>query len=136
MFWSFNKDLGIFVTYLLCFYISVLTSCLHVNVPCRANMTNLLFTHKVMVNVKVTKRQNLAQKHNFSSFKGICAEFVKLMFTMFFNVHKRIFCLVFYMTNFLNCIQSGGRTSKAAQNASKHFFSLVFKVIFSHTLLQ
>ena len=56
-------------------------------------------------------------------FKGICVEFVKLMFTMFFNIHMRIFCLVFYMTNFLNCIQSGGRKSKAAQNASKHIFS-------------
>ena len=51
--------------------------------------------------------------------KGICAVFVKLMFTMFFYIHMRIICLVFYMTNFLNCIQSGGRTSKAAQNASK-----------------
>ena len=56
-------------------------------------------------------------------FKGICAEFVKLMFTMFFNIHMRIFCLVFYMTNFLNCIHSGGRKSKAAQNASKRNFS-------------
>ena len=57
-------------------------------------------------------------------FKGICAEFVKLMFTMFFNVHMRIFCVMHYMTNFLlNCIQSGGGTGKAAQNASKHIFS-------------
>ena len=54
--------------------------------------------------------------------KGIRAEFVKLMFTIFFNVHIRIFCLVFYMTNFLNCIQRGGRTSRATQKASKHIF--------------
>ena len=68
VFWSFNENLGIFITYLLCFYISVLTSCPHMNVPCCAYMTNLLFTHKVKVNVKVTKRQNLAIKQNVSSF--------------------------------------------------------------------
>ena len=68
VFWSFNENMGIFLTYLLYFYISVLTSCLHVNARCCANMTNLLFTHKVKVNVKVTKRQNLAEKTNFSSF--------------------------------------------------------------------
>ena len=66
VFWSFNENLGIFITYLLYFYIAVLTSCLHVNVPCSANMTNLLFTHKAKVNVKVTKRLNLAKKHNFN----------------------------------------------------------------------
>ena len=82
-------------------------------------MTYLLFTNKAKVNVKVTKRQNQAQMPNLAHFKGICAEFVKLMFTMSFYVHMRIFCLVFYMTNFLNCIQSGGRTGTAAQNALK-----------------
>ena len=77
--------MGIFITYLLCFYISVLTSCPHMNVPCCANMTNVLFTDKMKVNVKVTKNQNLAQNQMLAHFKilahfkGICAEFV---FTM------------------------------------------------------
>ena len=43
--------------------------CQYMNVPCCANMINLLFTHKVKVNAKVTKRQNLAQKQNASSFQ-------------------------------------------------------------------
>ena len=103
------------------------------NVPCCATMTNLLFIHKDKVNVKVTKRQNLAKKTTtiLAHFKGIRVEFVKRMFTMFFNIHMRIFCLVFYMTNFLNCIQSGGRKSKAAQNASKHIFSSHSRLYFS-----
>ena len=51
---------------------------------------------------------------------------------MFFNVHMGIFCLVFYMTNFLNCIQSGDRTSRAAQNASKHIFPRIQDYIYQH----
>ena len=69
------------------------------------------------------KDKTWPKKLILAHFKGICVEFVKLMFTMFFNIHMRIFCLVFYMTNFLNCIQSGERKSKTAQNASKHIFS-------------
>ena len=40
LFWSFNENLGMFITYLLCFYISVFTFCRHVNVLCCAYMTN------------------------------------------------------------------------------------------------
>ena len=72
-------------------------------------------------------------------FKGICAEFVKFIFTMLFNVHMRLFCLVFYMKNFLNCIQSGGqghRKKKSCSKCFKTYFILVSKVILAHTLLQ
>ena len=56
-----------------------------------------------------------------ANFKSISAESVKLMFTMFFYVHMRIFCLVFWMTNFLNCIQSGqAMLLKMLQNRVKH----------------
>ena len=101
------------------------------NVPCCAYMTNLLFTNKVKVNIKVTKRQNLAQSIILAHFKGIFAEVVKLMFTMFLGVHMRIFYVVFYMIDFLNCIQSGGRTSKAALNASKHIFPRIQGYIYT-----
>ena len=53
-----------------------------------------------------------------------------------YNV-MRIFCLVFYMTNFLNCIciqsieDKITERNKTAQYASKHFF-LVFKVILTN----
>ena len=118
VFWFFNENLGIFIIYLLYFYISVLTSCLHVNDPCCASMTNLPRS------VSRSQKDKTCPKSTIlANFKGICVEFVKLMITMFFYVNMRIFCLVFYMTNFLYCIQSEGRTSKAAkmlQNKVKH----------------
>ena len=108
-FWSFNENLGMFITHLLCFYISVFTLCPHVNVLCCAYMTNLLFIQKV----KVTDRIHLTKKQNVSSSLRVLAQNLLNLFTMFFNVDMRIFCFsffFFYMTNFLNCIQSGGQS--------------------------
>ena len=49
----------------------------------------------------------------------------------------RIFCLVFYMTNFLNCIciQSGGQGHRKKQSCSICFktYFLLFKVMLTHT---
>ena len=111
--WSFNENLGMFITHLVCFYISVFTLCPRVNVLCCPYMTNLLFIQKD----KVTERKHLTQKQNFSS--SFVQNLLNL-FTMLFNVHMRMFCFSFYMTNFLNCIQSQGHghRKKVAQNAS------------------
>ena len=110
VFWSFNENLGIFITYLLYICIDIKSTC-ECSLLCLYDLTYYL-PHKVKVSVKVTKRQNLAQKHNLAHFKDIFEEFVKLMFTMFLDVHMRIFRVVSYMIDFLNCIQSGGRISK------------------------
>ena len=42
------------------------------------------------------------------------------LFAMFFNVHMSMLCFSFYMTNFLNCVQSGGQghRKEVGQNAS------------------
>ena len=100
-----------------------------------AYTTNLLFLQKV--NIQVTERQHLTQKQNVSSsLSRICAEFVKFVFAKFFNVHTSMFCLVFYMIDFLNCTYLGGQghRKKAAENASQNVFFLVFNVIFTYTL--
>ena len=112
LFWSFNENLGLFITQLLGFYISVLILCPHVNFLCCAYMTNL-FIQKV----KVTENKHLTQKHYVSSSLRV---FVQNLFTMFFNVNMRMFCFSFYMTDFLNCVQSGGQghRKKVGQNAS------------------
>ena len=71
------------------------------NVPSCAYMTNLLFTHKIKVNIKVTRRQNLAQNQMLAHFKilahfkGICAEFV---FTFLFFIKHMYFTQNFLLT--------------------------------------
>ena len=113
-FWSFHKNLGMFITHLLGFYISEFTLCPPVNFLFCAYMTDL-FIQKV----KVTESKHLTQKHYVSSFLRVCVQNL-FLFTMFFNVHMRIFSFSFYMTNFLNCVQSGGQghRKKVGQNAS------------------
>ena len=61
-FWSFHENLGMFITHLLGFYISVFTLCPPVNFLCCTYMTNL-FIQKV----KVTESKHLTQKHYVSS---------------------------------------------------------------------
>ena len=128
-FWSFHENLGMFITYLLGFYISVFTLfithllgfyisvftlCPPVNFLCCAYMT-ILFIQKA----KVTESKHLTKKHYVSSSLRIFVQNL-FLFTMFFNVHMRVFCFSFYMTNFLNCVQSGGQDhrKKVGQNAS------------------
>ena len=103
------------ITQLLCFYISVFTLCPHVNVLCCAYMINL-FIQKV----KVTKRKHLTQKHYVSSSFKVFVQNLLNLFALFVDVHMRMFCVSFYMTNFLNCVQSGGQghRKKVSQNAS------------------
>ena len=104
------------MTHLLCIYVSVFTFYPHVNVLFCAYMTSLLFIQKV----KVTERKHLTQKQNVSSSLRVFAQIFFHVFTTFFNFHIRLFCFAFYMTNFLNCTQSGGQghRKKVAQNAS------------------
>ena len=113
-FWSFHENLGMFITHLLGFYISVFTLCPPVNFLCCAYMTNLSI-QKVMV----TESKYLTQKHYVSSSLRVFVQNL-FLFTMFFNVHMRMFCFSFYMTNFLNCVQSGGQghRKRVGQNAS------------------
>ena len=59
LFWSFHKNLGMLITHLLGFYISVFTLYPPVNFLCCAYMTNL-FSQKV----KVTESKHLAQKYS------------------------------------------------------------------------
>ena len=112
--WSFHENLRIFITHLLGFYTSVFTLCPPVNFLCCAYMTKLLIKK-----VKVTESKHLTQKHYVSSSLRVFVQNL-FLFTMFFNVHMRMFCLSFYMTNFLNCVQSGGQghRKKVGQNAS------------------
>ena len=126
MFLSFNENFGMFITHLLCVYISVFILCPHVNVLCCAYMTNLLFIHKV----KVTERKHLTQKQNVSSSLRVFVQNLLNLFTMFFNVDMRMFCFSLYMTYFHNCIQSGGQghRKKVAQNA-------YYNVLFSYSRL-
>ena len=51
--------------------------------------------------VKVTENKNLNQKHYVSSSLRVFVQNL-FLFTMFFNIHMRMFCFSFYMTNFLN----------------------------------
>ena len=92
------------ITHLLGFYISVFTLYPHVNFLCCAYMTNL-FIQKV----KVTESKSLKkkQKHYVSSSLRVFVHNF-FLFTMFFNVHMRMFCFSFYMTNFLNGVQTRG----------------------------
>ena len=102
-----------FITHLLGFYISVLTLCPSVDFLCCAYMT-ILFIQKV-----VTESKHLTQKHHVSSSSRVFVQNL-FLFTMFFNVHMRMFCFSFYMTNFFNCVQSGGQghRKKVGQDAS------------------
>ena len=61
-FWSFHENLGMFITHLLGFYISVFKLCPPVNFLCCTYMTNLFIQ-----TVKVTESKHLTQKHNVSS---------------------------------------------------------------------
>ena len=103
-----------FITHLLGFYISVFTLCPPVNFLCCAYMTNL-FIQKA----RSQKEKHLTQKHYVSSSLRVFVQNL-FLFTMFFNVHMRMFCFSFYMTNFLNCVQSGGQGHRknVGQNAS------------------
>ena len=113
-FWSFHEYVGMFITHLLGLYISVFTLCPPVNFLCCAYMTNLFIQ-----TLKVTESKHLTQKHYVSSSLRVFVQNL-FLFTMFFNVHMRMFCFSFYMTNFLNCVQSGGQghRKKVGQNAS------------------
>ena len=89
---------------------------------CCAYVTNL-FIQKV----KVTESKHLTQKHYVSSFLRVFVQNL-FLFTMFFNVHMRMFCFSFYMTNFLNCVQSGGqghRKKKLVKMLLKTYFSRI-----------
>ena len=61
------------------------------NVLSCAYMTNLLFTQKV----EVTERKHLTQKQNVRSYLRVFVQNLLNLFTMFFNVHMRIFCFRF-----------------------------------------
>ena len=119
--------------FILCFYASMFTLCPHVNVLSCAYMTNLLFIQKV----KVTERKHLTPKQNVSSSLRVFVQNLLNLFTMFFNVHMRIFVLVFYMTNFLFKLHIYKVEDKVTESCSKCFSKrifLIFKIIFTHTL--
>ena len=117
-----------FITHLLGFYISVFTLFPPVDFLCCAYMTNL-FIQKV----KATESKHLTQKHYVSLSLRV---FVQTLFlpTMFFNVHMRMFCFSFYMTNFLNCVQSGGQghRKKVVKMLLKTYFSRIQGYIYPH----
>ena len=56
------------------------------------------------------------------------------LFTMFFNVHMRMVCFSFYMTNFLNCVQSGGQShrKKVVKMLLKTYFSRIQGYFYPH----
>ena len=66
------------------------------------------------------KKKTPDPKANVGSSLRVFVQHLLNSFTMFFNVHMRMFCFNFYMTIFLNCVQSGvqGHRKKVAQNAS------------------
>ena len=105
-------------THLLGFYISVFTLFPPVNFLCCAYMTNSLIQK-----VKATESKHLTQKHYVSSSLRV---FVQTLFlsTKFFNVHMRMFCFSFYMTNFLNCVQVEGKVTE--RKLSKCFLKRIF----------
>ena len=88
LFWSFHENLGMFITHLLGFYISVFMSCPPVNFLCCAKMTNLFIQ-----NVKVTERKHLTRKHYVRSFFRVFVQNL-FLFTMFFNVHMIIIIII------------------------------------------
>ena len=125
-FWSFRENLGMFITHLLGFYISVFTLCPSVNFLCCAYMTNLF-----MQKVKVTESKHL-EKSKSSSLRVFVQNL--FLFTMFFNVHMIMFCFSFYRTNFLNCVQSGayGHIRKLVKMLLKTYFSRIQGYIYPH----
>ena len=76
-------------------------------------------TYLFIQKVEVTESKHLTQKHYISLYLRVFVQNL-FLFTMIFNVHMRMFCFNFYMTNFLNCVQSGGQgqRKKVGQNAS------------------
>ena len=100
-----------FITHLFGFYISVFTFC-KFSLLC-------LYEYSFIQKVNVTESKNLKQKHYVSSSLRVFVQNL-FLFTMFFNGHMRMFCFSFYMTNFLNYVQSGGQDhrKKVGQNAS------------------
>ena len=78
-----------------------------------------LYEYLFIQKVKDTESKHLNQKHYVSSSLRVFVQNL-FLFTMFFNVHMRMFCFSVYMTNFLNCVQSGGQghRKKVGQNAS------------------
>ena len=114
-----------FITHLLCIYISVFTLCPHVNVLCCAYMTNLLFIQKV----KVTERKHLIPKHNVSSSLRVFVQNL-LKFFLLCSLMSiwECFVLVFIWQTFLTAYKVEDKVTE--RKLLKMFLNMYFIYLF------